>query len=368
MASEAADDTLPRPSVRKLTRRDLPIFLRTIAIGVAGGALFDALNLPLPWMLGSMAAIGATTLGRIETSMDSRLRTGMIVILGLLLGSAFSPEILERAALWSISLAALVVYVIVCTAAIYTYYRLAAGFDYKTAFFAGVPGGLNEMIALTLATGGDDRQVSVAHTTRIFLVVMTLPFMFRIFEGFEPGLRSFAGSSAALTPADIAIFAACAVVGYYGARLIRMPAPHLTGPMAMSASVHLLGITSAAPPPELVAAAQVFLGTAVGARLAGLTYRDMGRILRLGGVATAILLMITCAFALTLNAVTGLPFSSLVLAFSPGGLTEMTLVALGLGYDIAFVATHHIARITIVVMLMPVLFRLVARRAGDDET
>jgi membrane AbrB-like protein len=354
-----------RPPVRKLGVADLPIFARTVLIAIAGGAIFNALDLPLPWMLGAMAATGLVTLGRVEAAMDSRLRTGMILILGLLLGSAFSPEILERAVLWPVSLASLVLYVAVCTGSIYAYYRYVAGFDFKTAFFSGVPGGLNEMIALTQSEGGDERQVSVAHSTRIFLVVMTLPFMFRIFEGFEPGLRSMSRGDGSITPADIAIFAACALVGYFGARLIRLPAPHLTGPMILSASVHLAGVTNAAPPPELVAAAQVLLGAAVGARFVGLTYRDLGRIFRIGGVATILLLIITCIFALALNAITGLPFPSLVLAFSPGGLTEMSLVALALEYDVAFVATHHIARISVVVMLVPILFRLIAR--GDTS-
>ena len=67
-----------------------------------------------------------------------------------------------------------------------------------------------------------------------------------------------------------------------------------------------------------------------------------------------------------LHAVTGIPFASIVLAFSPGGLTEMSLVALALNVDTAFVATHHIVRITVVVMLVPFLFRLMRARSLID--
>ena len=351
--------------VRRLTRSDLPVFVRTVAIAFIGGAIFNALNLPLPWMLGAMMATGSVTLMRIETNMDVRLRTLMIVVLGVLLGSAFSPEILDRAALWPITLISLAGYVLLSTVTGYFYFRLA-GFEPKTAFFSGVPGGLNEMVTLTAAMGGDERQVSVAHTTRIFLVVMILPFLFRLIQDFEPGLRTFSGDGAPLTIADLALLAGSAVAGLYAARFLRLPAPHLTGPMVASAAVHLLGLTHASPPVIVVAAAQILLGASVGARFAGLTYRDLGRVLRLGGVATVILLTITSIFAVGLHAITGIPFESLVLAFSPGGLTEMSLVALALNVDTAFVATHHIVRITVVVMIVPFLFKIMRKRGLID--
>jgi len=353
-----------RSPVRHLTRADLFLFARTVAIGVVGGAIFTALNLPLPWMMGAMAATGSLTLAKVEMAMDTRLRTLMILVLGVLLGSAFSPEILDRIALWPITLAALAGYVFVSTITVYLFFRFVAGFDRKTAFFSGVPGGLNEMVILTQAAGGDERQVSVMHTTRIFLVVMTLPFMFRILDDFDPSLRTFGTSEGGIDVLDIVILAASAVIGYYAARMARIPAPHLTGPMIVSAAVHLTGLTSAAPPVIVVATAQVILGSAVGARFAGLTFRDLGRILRLGGTATLILLTISAIFAIVLQAVTDIPFESLILAFSPGGLTEMSLVALALEIDTAFVATHHIARISVVVIAVPFLFKFLNR---DDN-
>ncbi|MBO21921.1 MAG: hypothetical protein CMM26_06050 [Rhodospirillaceae bacterium] len=351
--------------VRRLRTVDLPVFARTVAIAFVGGAIFNALNLPLPWMLGAMMATGSVTLMRIETIMDVRLRTIMIIVLGVLLGSAFSPEILERAALWPITLVSLAGYVLLSTVSGYVYFRLA-GFEPKTAFFSGVPGGLNEMVTLTGAMGGDERQVSVAHTTRIFLVVMILPFLFRIIEDFDPTLRTFSADGSPLDLADIVLLAGSAIVGLYAARLLSLPAPHLTGPMVASAAVHLLGLTHASPPVIVVAVAQILLGASVGARFAGLTYRDLGRVLRLGGIATLILLTVTGIFAVALHAITGIPFESIVLAFSPGGLTEMSLVALALNVDTAFVATHHIVRITVVVMIVPFLFKIMRRRGLID--
>ena len=362
MATEPATPAQAPSVVHRLGRADLRKFAMAIVVGGAGGAVFNYLDLPLPWMMGAMFATGVTSLGGVELKIDSRLRTLMILILGVLLGGAFSPEIIERIPRWPITLASLATYILISSLATFAYYRLVARFDPRTSFFAAVPGGLNEMIFLAEEAGADIRRVSTSHTTRIFFVVMMLPFFFRLFGDLGTTVRTFAaGGSGVIGPADVAILAGCAVIGFFAARLVRIPAPHLTGPMIASAAVHLAGFTEASPPAIVVAGAQIIIGASVGARFAGLTFRDLGRIIRIGGIATVILLVITGLFAITLAALAGFPFTSLILAFSPGGLIEMSLIALTLDIDTAFVATHHIARISIVVIIVPIIFRLLVR-------
>ena len=46
---------------------------------------------------------------------------------------------------------------------------------------------------------------------------------------------------------------------------------------------------------------------------------------------------------------------------APGGLAEMSMVALGIGSDVAFVATHHVFRIGIIMLLAPMAFRVMAK-------
>ena len=51
---------------------------------------------------------------------------------------------------------------------------------------------------------------------------------------------------------------------------------------------------------------------------------------------------------------TGRDLLQIWLAFVPGGLYEVTLLALLFGFDIAFVAFHHTARIILIFLAMPV--------------
>ena len=85
---------------------------------------------------------------------------------------------------------------------------------------------------------------------------------------------------------------------------------------------------------------------------------------------TALLLGTTVGFAVVVNQVTGIGVRDLILAYSPGGLAEMSLVALALGGDAAFVSTHHIVRIVLIVVFAPLLFGVFRRWAlpSSDRT
>ena len=76
---------------------------------------------------------------------------------------------------------------------------------------------------------------------------------------------------------------------------------------------------------------------------------------------TVLMLAICLVVAWAVHGLTGIPFDSAVLAFAPGGLAEMSLIALYLGGDTAYVAAHHIVRITMVVLLVPPSYKLLKR-------
>lgn len=59
-----------------------------------------------------------------------------------------------------------------------------------------------------------------------------------------------------------------------------------------------------------------------------------------------------------------MPFPLVLLSFSPGGITEMTLCALSLGMDASFVAMHHTLRILAITTVAPLAFRLLGEQAG----
>jgi membrane AbrB-like protein len=135
--------------------------------------------------------------------------------------------------------------------------------------------------------------------------------------------------------------------------------------MIASAAAHLLGLVDGAPPAAAVAAAQLFLGAAVGCRFRGVDLVHMLRAVLASLGLTSVMLLASMGFAAGLHLATGLPLVLVILAYVPGGLAEMSIIAFSLSVDPTFVASHHIARVSLVVMLAPVLFQLYCRVIGQ---
>ncbi len=334
----------------------------TLALGAAGGFVCWMLTAPLPWMIGAMTVVTAAAVAGFPVRAWRGLRSVMLTILGVLLGSAFTPDLLSHLKAWPVSLGALFLYCALSLAVGMAYFSLVAKLDRVTSFFAATPGGLAEMTVIGGQMGGDERAISLLHAVRILLTVMTIPIWFRLFAGYVP--QASAAVSIGLSgvpPAELAKLGACAVVGYALGTWLKIPAGNMLGPMVVSAVAHMTGLTAARPPVELVSAAQVVLGVAVGNRFAGTTMQEVARPIGHGVVFAVILLGIAVFSAWTLHAVTGLSTQALTLAYAPGGVTEMSLVALALSIDVAFVATHHATRLFIVVMFAAPGFRLLQR-------
>jgi membrane AbrB-like protein len=340
----------------------------TLALGAAGGWLATQINLPLPWMIGAMVATTMGSLAGLELFVHRWVRGPNVAVLGVMLGSSFAPAVLARFGDWLTTIAGLAVYVALVTAILYWYFRRYGHFDRVTAFFAASPGGLNEMTIVGRELGGDDRLIALVHGARILMVVMTIPIGFMIFEDYRPSARPPIGAPFFQLPwRDALILGACALGGALGARAISLPAAFVTGPMILSAMVHILGWSESRPPALLIGLAQVVIGSGVGARFAGVKLYTIVRVLLLSVGSTAVMVGLTAIFAIVLRNAADTSLEAVILAYAPGGLAEMSLVALALSIDSAFVASHHVLRIIMIVIVAPTLFRRFLRRAAPRQ-
>ena len=156
--------SIPSPSL-KGHLRDLTLILLTIGLGAIGGYLFLLARMPLPWMMGAMFASTAAALAGAPLRSPGRFRKYMIAVIGIMVGSSFTADILERATNWLVSLSALAIYTIVAIFALgWALYRLAS-FHPADAFCSAAPGGFAEMVVLGGSMGGDEREI-LAHAQR----------------------------------------------------------------------------------------------------------------------------------------------------------------------------------------------------------
>lgn len=331
--------------------------LAALVIGAAGGLGFFLLHLPLPWMLGAIALCTILALNGVRLDVPNNLRLVMHCVIGVLLGSTFHSDLLDHIATWSLALLVLVIYVPVTLLTTSLYLRRVARLDRVSAFFAGAPGGLADMSAIGEAMGGDIRTIALLHSGRIFIAVFLLSFGFQYGLGYSlPGLPANVLGFPAWR--DALILIACAVLGWPLARLARLPSPSMFGPMLLSAAAHVSGLTVSSPPPLLVMLAQVVFGASIGFRFAGVPLWHITRLLGHSVASTFIMLTCTIVFGAVLYAVGRSAMAANILALAPGGLTEMSLIALALGIETAFVATMHLARIVMVLIIAPLMWRV----------
>jgi uncharacterized protein len=338
-------------------------FAAALIIGWAGGLLFIRFSLPLPWMLGSMTACTLASLVRAPVEAPAVVRPPMTIVIGVMLGAGFTPQMIQSATTWLPTILGLAAFVLVSGAACVAYFRRVAGFDLPTSYFAGMPGGLVEMVITGEEKGGDARKIALVHSARILLVVLALPFLIQLVSGTSLGPRARFGTSIVDTPwRDEAWFLATAIGGVFLGRLLQLPARLLIGPMLASAIIHVAGVSRFVPPTEIVTIAQLVLGTTIGCRFAGTAPHEILRILILALGATVILLSLTVVIAFGVSRVSVHGITPLILAYSPGGLAEMSLVALSLGIEVAFVATHHIIRVIFVMAGSGPVFKLLQQK------
>lgn len=311
--------------------------------------------------------IGVTLAAMLRAPVKSpdRLRPIVIPIIGVMLGSAITPDIASQLASWVVTLALLPIFLICAAFVSYNVYRRLGRYDPVTAFYAAMPGGLNEMLLLGEEAGGDGRRIALAHAARVLLVIMCVALYFGLVLGVRagPGGGTWVGLSA-LSVFDYAALGLCAIVGVPFGKLLRLPAAQVFGPMILSGIAHVAGWVTVPPPTLMIIAAQVVIGTVIGGRFVGATFAQVRTDLTLALCSTVSMLIVAVAFAEVIALTVAMPLSQAFLAFSPGGLTEMSLLTLAIDQDVAFVSVTHIVRISMVIGAAPLLFKLAKRWIG----
>jgi membrane AbrB-like protein len=338
--------------------RPLLITLATLAAAAAGGGAFAALGLPAAWLSGALIAVAALAIAGLPVKVSEPLRRATFLVLGMTMGSAVTPSTLAGMRLWPISLAVLALSVVATIAAATLYLRRAADWDAKTAFYASAPGALTSVLALAAQDQADVRRVAFAQTVRLFLLIAALPGTLAAL-GLVPAVPPPIGALAVGTLAigyggELVLVAVTGVAGGLLAERLRIPGGLVFGAMLASALLHGSGLVAAMIPTPVLIACFVALGAGIGARFGGVDLGMLRRFLLASLGSFAVASIVAVAFALLAATLSGEGIAKTIVAFAPGGLEAMTILAFAIGLDPAFVAAHHLARFLLIALFLPV--------------
>lgn len=333
----------------------------TVALvaGFGGALLALALGLPAAALVGSTLAVTVVATLRMGPSLPSLLRDVAFCIIGVSLGSGVTPEIWSEIARWPLSIVMLGLTVLAVLLACSLILKRLFGADTSTAVLATSPGALSYTLALADERGADLRFVMVLQSLRLFLITMLLPPLvgYSVGVGDSPhGDLPYLGYGAA----------AVLLAGTYvlGAALTRVgaQAPFLLAGLLVSGIAHGAGLVSGRLAGPLTFFGFSIIGTMIGARFAGVGTADLKRLSLAGIVSTTAAVTISLATAWLVSGLLDLPFGQVWVSFAPGGVEGMSSMALALGYDPVYVATHHVFRIFFLILILPFLIDFIAKK------
>ncbi len=346
-----------------MTLIDLQILprLKTIAIAAVGGACFWVLGIPLPLLLGPMLACLAVALAGVRLRSMGALGIFMRTFLGVAVGTSITPQVLHEVPEFLPSLALVPVFVLAIGFVGYPLFRYGFGFNHPTAFYSAMPGGLQDMLVFGEESGGNVRALSLIHATRVLVIVTIAPVVLAHFWNID--LTQPAGAAArSMDPVELALLVFAAFAGWKIAERIGLFGASILGPMILAAAFSLSGIIEHRPPAEIIWAAQFFIGIAVGAKYVGITARELRVFVGAGLIYSLFLGVLSIGFAFLIHAGGLAPAFEASLAFLPGGQAEMGVIAIIAGADLAYVVSHHLLRLTAVILLAPVFAKILQPR------
>lgn len=339
-----------------------------LAVALLGAIVANALSWPLAYVLGPLAFVAVFQMLGGRTLPIQKLRRRFVAVLALFMGAGFTPELAQTLWHWWPSVAAMLV--LVPLSALGGFLLLYLGFrsDLATSWYAAIPGGLMEMSIYGEQEGGDAPAIALLHLLRVISMIITIPLVFSFFVD-----TSGRGASAAVLDeprlwSDWLWYVFLIVIApQIGVRL-RIPAGGFLGPMILSCLVYALGWAQAAPPFWLLILTQVVLGAGLGQRFDRNVIGRFAANFKRSMALSALAVVLAAIFAGVVGVASHQPWAVLFLAFVPGGLAEMTLLAVSLHVEPVFVSSHHIIRIVVAILVGTTLFSLIKRLAGPKPS
>lgn len=328
----------------------------TLLLALAAAWLCERLRTPLPWMIGPLLATAAGRLAGLPLQTAAPLRNAGQWAIGTALGLYFTPQVVAVMPSLTLPIAVGAAWALLLGGVFAKALRRAVpAIDPATAHFAAAIGGASEMAVLAERHGGRVDLVAAAHSLRVLIVVVAIPFGYQ-----AAGLHGLDATTLAVQQVQaggLALLAAATVAGALLVRATGLPNPWVLGALFVSATLSGAGVEWSALPKPVSNAGQLFIGVALGTRFAPSFLHTAPRWLAAVALGTVAMIAASAGFAWALAQLSGLHWATVLLATSPGGIAEMCITAKVLQLGVPVVTAFHVVRYLAVLLLTGPIFR-----------
>ncbi len=351
-----AEHTLLAPS--PLTRTDLVRHTaETLVLGAVGGITLGRIGFPAGWLSGSMLVVAIAALIGRPMTIPGWVARVVYTLVGISLGAVVTPETLHGIATWPLSIAALGVAVVCITLGASAYLRVVHGWDRNTSMLASSPGALSQVLIMATDLGIDLRPIAIVQSMRIVIVAVGLPVGLVLLGLTGATTRTVGGPFRIDLLGELALLVVSSTIMAIIFYRLRFPGGLMFGAMLSSAVLHGSGYIHAVMPWWVVNSAMITLGAVTGSRFANTPLRLLLQFVGAAFGSFAVAISIASLFVIALTTLSSVHVAGAVIAFAPGAVDVMMVLALALNLDPVYVGAHHLARIVFVSLSLPFLVR-----------
>ncbi len=354
--------------IRRFPARHLIPVLIWILAGTTGGALFNALRVPVGWLLGAMLA--SMLLGLVVRPPGAACNGGTMAgqwIIATMTGSAFSMGALRDGLPYVGTLMLLIVFTSsLCLLNGWLLQRLA-GVDAATGFLGSLPGAAAAVVGMAADMKVDLFMVTMLMYIRVILITALVPLVLTFWSG-GMGVAAAGGEGRAfaeITPSMALVSILLAGLVAMAASRLRLPSPNFLPPFLFFALFRAIfpEIQLGLPAPVFTVGL-LLLGASVGARF------ELKRVLQLWHPALiqsglVLGLLAACmASGYVFHRLTGVDLLTAVLGTTPGGKEAMVALSMALGGNVELVIVMQTVRWLVILLAGPVVAVWMARKSG----
>lgn len=319
--------------------------------------------MPAGFLSGSILAVASAALAGRPMLVPVPAVRVLVVLIGISLGSVVTPETLQGMASYPLSIAMLVLATIGISISGTAYLRGVHKWDTTTAYLAAVPGGLSQVLTVALDIGADLRAIAIVQSIRVAIVAVGLPAVLAMLGLVGPAPARAAALLGPFPFGELIVLVVASAVAATVIYKLRFPGGLMFGAMITSAALHGSGLIHVVLPWWFTTGVMIAFGSVTGSRFANTPIRLLLHYLGAAFGSFAVAFAVSVIFALVPVALLSLPIAEVMIAYAPGAVDAMMLLALALHVNPVYVGAHHLTRIFFVLLSMP----LIARHAAGPH-
>ena len=327
--------------------------LAQILIAGLGGLAFHWLGVPAAWLSGAAIAVTLWGLTGWAVPMPRALADAAMLTSGASMGAAVTPAAVAAMGRYPSSLALMIIAVVAisCTSAFWL--MRVAGWRKDDAVLASVPGALSTVLAVAADREASVASIAIVQNLRLFVLIALLPSVVVLSGGGQHSGALLGQGLPVAEPGEMAfvLLGGLALGGAF--TRLKVAAPVLLGATVVSTMSHGTGVVTGVIPPVVATGGLVLIGIFIAERFRNIQRGTIRTSLLAGLGSFGVGMGIAVAFASLAAWLAGVSFADGLVAFAPGGLEAMTVLALILGLDPIYVGIHHLVRFLSIGLVLP---------------